>query len=100
MVFVSGLLVYGIGAFKCYLNIRMFEKVSDFPDLGNVVSKVDPLLLWLLMFLAWVLVCVFYFSFLMRDMGNPLLSAMVRYFCHSVFSFSGVNGKDIILLIK
>jgi hypothetical protein len=43
MVFMSSLLVFGICAFKWYLNIRMFEKVSGFPDLGTVVSKCDPL---------------------------------------------------------
>jgi hypothetical protein len=32
------------------------------------------------MFSAWVLVCVFNFSFLMRDMETPLQSAIVRIF--------------------
>jgi hypothetical protein len=42
MAFRSGLFVYCISAFKRYLDVRMFEKVCDFPDLGTVVWKGDP----------------------------------------------------------
>jgi hypothetical protein len=42
LAFRSGLLVYCISAFKCYLDDRMSEKVCDFPDLGTVVREGDP----------------------------------------------------------
>jgi hypothetical protein len=56
IVFRSGLLVYCICAFKCYLEVRMFEEVSNFPDLGIVVCKGNP-------FLALVLFCWLEFCF-------------------------------------
>jgi hypothetical protein len=35
-------LVYCIGAFKGYLDVRMFKEVGDFPDLGTVVCEGNP----------------------------------------------------------
>jgi hypothetical protein len=52
MAFASGLLVYYIGASKCYLSICMFEKVMNFLTLALWLVKVTHFLLWLCMFLA------------------------------------------------
>jgi hypothetical protein len=51
-VFRSGLVVYCISTFKCYLDVDMFENVCDFPDLGIVICEGNPFLLWLLTFTA------------------------------------------------
>jgi len=56
-------------------------------------------LLFLVVF-SWVLCCICVLSLVMWWMGNLLLFAMFRIFCHSVMLFSVESGSDIILLIK
>jgi hypothetical protein len=63
MAFRSDLLVYCISAFKRYLDIRMFEKVCDFPDLGLVVCKGDPFFALVVDFVGLGFVLHFLFQF-------------------------------------
>jgi hypothetical protein len=42
MVFQSGLLLYRVRAFKCYLDVCLLEKVGDFPNYGAVVGENGP----------------------------------------------------------
>jgi hypothetical protein len=98
-VFRSGLLVYCISTFKLYLYVGMFEKVCDFSDLGTVICEGKPFFFALVVdFVSLGFVLRFHFNFSMRGTGNLLLLVMVRIFCHCFFS--GVSGKDNILLIR
>jgi hypothetical protein len=41
-VFRSGLLVYCISTFKCYVDVRMFGMACDFPGLGTPMYEGNP----------------------------------------------------------
>jgi hypothetical protein len=68
----------------------LFEKIGNLPNLGAVVSEVDPY--FVLVVFGWNFLCMFDFSFLIMGIGNLLLFAIVRIVCHSVFFFFWREG--------
>jgi hypothetical protein len=63
LAFRSGLFVYFISAFKCYFEVRMSEKVSDFPHLGRVVCICDLYLALVVDFVGLRFILHFRFQF-------------------------------------
>jgi hypothetical protein len=54
MFFRSGLLLFRVRAFKCYLDVCLLVKVGDFPNYGAVVGVNDPFFVFT-NFVLWVL---------------------------------------------
>jgi hypothetical protein len=61
-VFRPGLLVYFLVLFKCYLDVRMFEKVCDFPDFGTVICEGNHFCFGCCFCQLGIFLCVFYFK--------------------------------------
>jgi hypothetical protein len=64
MVCRSCLLLYCVRAFKCYLDVCLFEKVSDLSNFGAVVGERGPFFVSVISFVLVGFVLYLYFQLL------------------------------------
>jgi hypothetical protein len=64
----SGLLLYCVRAFECYLDVCLFEKVGDFSNIGAVVGESGPFFVSIISFVRVGFVLYLCFQLLIEQL--------------------------------